>query len=199
MLHALLCIKMRANQVICGVVINLLSVSLTAFLTNQINASVFGKPSNKLLLAVSPRFDVPLLSKIPLLGVVFRSVYPFEFIIVAVALLAWYVLYKTPYGMRLRACGDNPHAVDAAGGNVSRIRFSAVMVSKDVAGLGGYELCLLHLHQLLFQHLYGLWLACHCCPDLWKLEDSPNLGCLSDIRLCPFKWVCPHNFSRASQ
>lgn len=137
MLHALLCIKMRANQVISGVVINLLSVSLTAFLTNQINTSLFGKPSNKFLLAVSPRIDIPLLSKIPILGAVFRSVYPFQFIIVAVALLAWYVLYKTPYGMRLRACGDNPHAVDAAGGNVTRIRFSAVMVSGGLAGLGG--------------------------------------------------------------
>ena len=137
MLHALLCIKMRANQVISGVVINLLSISLTAFLTNQINASVFGKPSNKFLLAVSPRIDVPLLSKIPLLGSVFSSVYPFQFIIVVVAVVAWYVLYKTPYGMRLRACGDNPHAVDAAGGNVTRIRFSAVMVSGGLAGLGG--------------------------------------------------------------
>ncbi len=49
----------------------------------------------------------------------------------------WYVLYKTPYGMHLRACGDNPHAVDAAGINVTKIRVSAIMISGALAGLGG--------------------------------------------------------------
>ena len=68
MLHALLCIKFRANQVISGVVVNIVSVALTGFLTSQINASVFGKPSNKFLLSVSPRITIPGLSNIPVLG-----------------------------------------------------------------------------------------------------------------------------------
>lgn len=137
MLHALLCVKLKANQVISGVVINILAMALTSFLTSQINGNVFGSPSNKFQLGVSQRFTVPGLSRIPLLGAVFTDVYPFEVIILVVALIAWYVLYRMRFGMRLRACGDNPHAVDAAGVNVARIRFIAVMVSGALSGLGG--------------------------------------------------------------
>ncbi|MDO4582213.1 MAG: ABC transporter permease [Bacillota bacterium] len=137
MLHGLLCVKFKANQVISGVVFNILAMALTGFFTSQINSSLFGKPSDRFQLGVSPRFDVPGLSDIPVAGALFKQMYPFELIIIVVALIAWYVLYKSRYGLRLRACGDNPHAVDAAGADVSRIRFSAVMVSGALAGLGG--------------------------------------------------------------
>ena len=137
MLHALLCVKFKADQVISGVVINILAMALTAFLTSQINEVIFGNPSNKFQLGVSNRITVPGISKIPVLGAFFTNLYPFEIIIVAIAFIAWYVLYKTPYGMRLRACGDNPQSVDAAGIDVAKIRFSAVMVSGALSGLGG--------------------------------------------------------------
>ncbi|MDR0838309.1 MAG: ABC transporter permease [Oscillospiraceae bacterium] len=137
MLHGLLCVKFRANQVISGVVINILAVALTTFLTREINSGVFQAPSDKIQLGVSPRFDVPGLSKIPVLGAVFKSVYPFQVVILVVIIIAWYALYRTRFGMRLRACGDNPHAVDAAGINVQRTRFLAVMISGALSGLGG--------------------------------------------------------------
>lgn len=137
MLHAVLCINFKANQVISGVVLNILAAALTGFLTSQINASVFGARSDKFQLGVSARFTVPYISKIPVLGAFFTDVYPFEIIILVVAFIAWYVLYRTRYGMHLRACGENPQAVDAAGINVARVRFSAVMVSGALSGLGG--------------------------------------------------------------
>lgn len=137
LIHAVLCVKFKANQVISGVVVNILAMALTTFLTSQINATVFGAPSNKFVLATSLRLTVPGLSEIPVLGAVFTKIYPFELIILAVALISWYFLYKTPFGMRLRACGDNPHAVDAAGVGVGRIRFQAVMVCGALSGLGG--------------------------------------------------------------
>lgn len=137
MLHALLCVKFKANQVISGVVINILAIALTSFLTSQLNSIVFGTPSAKFVLGVSNRFTVPVLSQIPVIGAVFKELYPFEVIIAVIAVIAWYVLYQTRYGMRLRACGENPHAVDAAGADVSKIRFSAVMLSGAFAGIGG--------------------------------------------------------------
>jgi ABC-type uncharacterized transport system permease subunit len=137
LLHALLCIRFKANQVISGVVINLLATSLTVFLTKTINKTVFGAASNKIDLGVSARYTVPGISKIPFLGAFFTDVYPFELIIIAVAFIAWFVMYRTPYGLHLRACGDNPHAADAAGLNVSRIRFIAVMVSGGLSGIAG--------------------------------------------------------------
>lgn len=137
MLHALLCIKFRANQVISGVVINILAMALTAFLTSQVNNLLFGKPSNKFVLTASHRFTIPILSDIPVIGAIFTNFYSFEIIIIIIAFAAWYLLYKTPFGMHLRACGDNPHAVDAAGVSVQRVRFIAVMISGALAGLGG--------------------------------------------------------------
>lgn len=137
LIHALLCIKFKANMVISGVVINILAMALTEFLTKQINASYFKTPSNKFVLGVSSRITVPGISKIPVLGAVFTDLYPFEIVIAVVALIAWFVLYKTRYGLHVRACGDNPHAVDAAGIKVGRVRVIAVMVSGALSGLGG--------------------------------------------------------------
>jgi ABC-type uncharacterized transport system permease subunit len=118
-------------------VINILAMSLTAFFTKLLNRLVFGAASEKFVLGVSARFTIPLLSGIPVIGAAFKDVYPFEILILLIAVVAWYVLYKTRYGMNLRACGDNPHAVDAAGENVTRIRLIAVLVSGALSGLAG--------------------------------------------------------------
>lgn len=137
LLHALLCIKFKANQVISGVVINILAMALTEFMTKQINSSIFGAASNKFVLGVSARITIPVISQIPIVGAMFTNLYPFEIVIVIIALVAWFVMYRTKFGLHLRACGDNPHAVDAAGLPVSRIRLIAVMVSGALSGLGG--------------------------------------------------------------
>ena len=137
LLYGLLCIRLKANQIIGGVVINILAMSLTAFFTKLLNRLVFGAASEKFVLGVSALFTIPLLSGIPVIGAAFKDVYPFEILILLIAVVAWYVLYKTRYGMNLRACGDNPHAVDAAGENVTRIRLIAVLVSGALSGLAG--------------------------------------------------------------
>lgn len=137
MIHALLCIKFKANQVISGVVINILAMSLTVFLTTQINSMVFGEMSDKFQIGTSPRFTIGGLAGLPVVGAIFKSIYPFEIVIIFIAILAAYLLNKTKFGLRLKACGDNPQAVDAAGVNVSRVRFIAVMISGALSGLGG--------------------------------------------------------------
>ena len=137
LLHALLTIQFKANQVISGVVVNIVSVALTGFLTSQINASVFNQPSNRFQLSVLPRYTIPVLSDIPVLGAIFKNVYPFSFMIVVLFIIFWYVFRHSRYGMHLRACGDNPQAVDAAGINVNRTRFWAVIISGALAGVGG--------------------------------------------------------------
>ncbi len=136
-IHAVLSIKFRADQVISGVVINILALALTTFLTTQINSLVFGTASDKFQLGVMERFTIEGLADIPVIGAVFTNMYPFEVIIIVIAFFAWYLLYKTKFGMRLRACGENPHSVDVAGVNVSRIRFTAVLISGLLSGLGG--------------------------------------------------------------
>lgn len=137
-IHALLCVKFRANQVISGVVVNILAVALTTFLTTAVNRALTGgQSSNKFILGISNRFDFPVLCKIPVLGALFQNMYLFEWIILAVGIVAWYLMYKTRFGMHLRACGENPQAVDAAGGDVARTRFLAVVLSGALSGVGG--------------------------------------------------------------
>ena len=136
-LHGLLCIRFRANQVISGVVINILSVALTAFFTSAANSAINGNASNKFVLDVSARFTVPLLSEIPAVGGLFTDMYPFEIIIAVLVVFLWYLMNRTRFGMRLRACGENPQAVDAAGASVTRIRWIAVLISGALSGIGG--------------------------------------------------------------
>ena len=137
LLHALLCVKFKADQVISGVVMNILAMALTSFLTKRINASFFGNDANKFMLSASARITIPGLSVIPIIGAAFRDVYPFEIMIFVVALVMWYVMYRTVYGMRLRACGDNPHSADAAGINVYAVRTLAVFISGCLSGIAG--------------------------------------------------------------
>lgn len=137
LLHALLCIKFQANQVISGVVVNILSLALTGFLTSQINTALTGKPSDKFMLSIFPRISIPVLSRIPVLGGFFDNFYIFEPVILVLVGILWYLLYATPFGMHLRACGDNPQSADAAGIRVSRVRFLAVVISGALSGLGG--------------------------------------------------------------
>ncbi|MDO4965157.1 MAG: ABC transporter permease [Lachnospiraceae bacterium] len=122
LIHALMCIRFKANQVISGVVINIFAMALTAYFTKYLNLAVFGASSDKFVLNIAPK--------------VF-GLYTFEYIIVAVVAVAWFVMYKTTFGMYLRACGDNPQAVDAAGVNVAKIRYIAVSLGGGFAGLGG--------------------------------------------------------------
>ncbi len=136
-LHAVLCIRFKANQVISGVVINILAMALTSFLTKVINRTMFGAASDKFILTVSKRITVPGISSIPVLGAFFTSVYPFEILIIVLAVIAWFVLYKTTFGLRLRACGDNPGAVDAAGGDVAKLHFAGVVISGALSGIAG--------------------------------------------------------------
>lgn len=137
MIHALLSVKFKANQVISGVVMNILSISLTEFLTRQINMGVFGGPSNKFVLGVLPKITIPGLSNIPFLGAFFKEIYPFQFIIIILAVLMTVIFYKTRFGLRLRALGDNPSAADSHGVNVAKIRYQAVAISGALSGLAG--------------------------------------------------------------
>ena len=89
LIHALLCLKFKANQVISGVVVNILAMALTAYLTKLLNRVVFGATSDKFVLTVSSRITIPGISRIPVLGAAFTNLYPFELVIVVVAFVAY--------------------------------------------------------------------------------------------------------------
>ena len=188
LIHAMLCLKFKANQVISGVVVNILAMALTAYLTKLFNRVVFGATSDKFVLTVSSRITIPGISKIPVLGAVFTNLYPFELVIVVVAFVAWFVMYKTRFGMHLRACGDNPHAVDAAGRQVGQIRLAAIMICGALSGLR-YLFRVFHFRKLFLQYLCRLRLSGYCGTDLRQLAYPADSGSVSVVRICQIRWI----------
>jgi simple sugar transport system permease protein len=118
---AVACIRFEANAVVAGTGINILFLGLPAVLSGALFLSSGSTPQ------VPQEQLVPAFGEISLLS-----------ILALVAVLAtWYTLYRTPFGLRLRAVGENPEAADAAGVRVLRIRYAAVILSGVLAGIGG--------------------------------------------------------------
>lgn len=133
LLHAFACINMQADQVVSGTAINLLSISISIFLARALLGS-----ANIQLIRGFVKMRVPVLSDIPIIGDLFFSkAYITTYIVLAILVLSWFVLYKRPFGLRLRACGENPHAADSMGINVMKMRYFGVVMSGVLAGLGG--------------------------------------------------------------
>ena len=133
LLHAFASINLSANQVISGTAINMVAGALTIFLARNMTGS--GKIT---ITNGFEAFDVPFLSSIPIIGdLFFTRVYHSTWFILLILLISTIVLYKTPFGLRLRACGEHPHAAEAAGIRVRAMRYVGVMISGAFAGLGG--------------------------------------------------------------
>jgi simple sugar transport system permease protein len=121
--YAIACIRFQADQVVAGMAINFLMAGLPAL----ISASIYDSSGS-----------TPQIDKLDLLPTYFDNRISIVTIIVFVLVpIVWYVLYKTPFGLRLRAVGENPEAADAAGVNVIRLRYVAVIISGVLAAAGG--------------------------------------------------------------
>jgi simple sugar transport system permease protein len=133
LLHAFACINLNANQVISGTALNMIAGSLTVYLARNITGS-----GNIHIIHGMIRRNIPVLSELPFVGkLFFTQTYATTWLVLGLLLVSWFVLYKTAFGLRLRACGEHPQAADSAGVNVYRIRYLAVMISGAFAGLGG--------------------------------------------------------------
>ena len=132
LLHAFASINLKANQVISGTAINMIAAALTVFLARNITGS------GTIRVQGLAKGDIPFLSKIPVIGnLFFKNSYTSTWLVLGLLLLFALLLYKTKFGLRLRACGENPHAADAAGVNVYKMRYIGVIISGAFAGLGG--------------------------------------------------------------
>ncbi|WP_390621195.1 ABC transporter permease [Bacillus testis] len=136
LLHGLASITFRANQVVSGVAINFLATGLCLFLVKLF----YDKGQTDMIPQETAfnKVDIPVLSDIPFIGDIFFSkVYYISYIAIIIPFIAWYVLFKTPFGLRIRAVGEHPMAADTMGVNVTKIRYVSVMISGAFAGIGG--------------------------------------------------------------
>lgn len=133
LLHAFASIHLNADQIISGTAINMIAGALTVFLARNIT----GSGNIRIMQGFIPE-DIPVLSKIPLIGsLFFTKTYASTWLVIGILIVATFMLYKTPFGMRLRACGEHPQAADAAGINVYKMRYIGVMISGGFSALGG--------------------------------------------------------------
>lgn len=130
---------MRGNQVIAGVAINLLALSLSAFLLELIWKRSGATPSVPQALTTNPDF-LKFLEKIPVVGDMFSRFTPFIYMAFILVGVSYYVLFKTPIGLRIRAVGEHPRAADTVGIDVYKIRWMCVLISGAFAGLAGASL-----------------------------------------------------------
>lgn len=133
-LHAVAAITFRADHTVSGVAINLLATGLTLFLVKLI----FDKGETGIIGKGFSKIDIPVLGDIPVIGkIFFQNTYWTSFLAIIVAIIVWYVVTKTPFGLRLRSVGEHPMAADTMGINVTKMRYYGVILSGALGGLGG--------------------------------------------------------------
>ena len=143
LLHGFACITHRGNQVVSGLAINILASGLTVTL----GVAWFHKGGQTPTLSGDARFSpitlpgAETLADIPLLGQIYNELLSGHNLLVYVAFIAvpitWWILYKTRFGLRLRAVGENPQAVDTAGISVTLLRYRAVICAGILCGIAG--------------------------------------------------------------
>lgn len=132
---ALACIRFKADQVVTGTGINIMFLGLPAVLSGAMFLSSGSTPQipKENLLPNLSHFLPGFISS----WRIFSDVSIISLLAVGIVLLTAYILYRTPFGLRLRAVGENPEAADAAGVSVNRIRYLGVILSGVLAGVGG--------------------------------------------------------------
>ncbi len=131
-LHAVLSISFLVDQIVSGMVLNILAVGITGvFYRTYLESATEAGPGTL------PHWSVPVLSGIPVLGPVLFQNQFVTFAMLVLIVVVHFVLFNTVWGLRTRACGEHPRAAETAGINVYFVRYVNVIISGALAGLGG--------------------------------------------------------------
>jgi simple sugar transport system permease protein len=135
LLHAFASVNMKSDQIISGTALNMFAPAFAIFVARMI------QPNGVQQIQFNNTFrieSVPVLGDIPLIGgLFFRNAYITTYLGFIILIASVIVLYKTRFGLRLRACGEHPHAADSVGINVYKMRYAGILISGALAGLGG--------------------------------------------------------------
>lgn len=144
LLFAFLAITAKANQTILGIGVNIFALGITSYLVTVF----FGFGNRPYNVDVFRELPIPLLGKLPIIGGVFSNTL-LIYLAFALVPIVWYILYRTPMGLTIRAIGEHPKAVDTLGGNVIRARYMCVVAAGALAGLGGASLSIGQMGQFM--------------------------------------------------
>ena len=173
LLHAFASVNLKADQVISGTALNILAGGLTVYLCQIF----FNQQRTKAFASGLVKLSVPGLADVPILGpLLFKNVSPPFYAALALVLLSWFVVYKTPFGLRLRACGEHPQAAASMGISVLRMRYSGVVISGALAGLAGGSMVLTQDIQYTIASVHGTGFIALGCLIFGKWNPFGVLG-----------------------
>ncbi|AEB10966.1 ABC transporter permease [Marinithermus hydrothermalis] len=133
--HAVISIRYKADQIISGTAINLLAFGLPSIILSYL----YGNTTS----------SQEVVNRLPTWGVGAFQFSPLVYLAFLLVPVTWYVLFRTPWGLRLRSVGEHPEAADSMGVNVYRMRYAAVILSGVLAGLAGAYLSVGFLNQFI--------------------------------------------------
>lgn len=137
-----MCISLKVEQVVSGIVLVLLAVGLTSF----VYGSLFHVGTTPPRIHGLDPLDLPVLGNIPVLGPILFQQSALVYLSLALVALSWWLLERTSLGLAFQGAGEKPEAVDAAGIDVDRLRWLGVLISGAFSGLGGAVLIISQLH-----------------------------------------------------
>jgi simple sugar transport system permease protein len=136
LVHAIASIQFKADQVVVGTAINILFLGVPALVSGALFESTGSTPQLPREQTL-PDWNIPLIGDLPVLSQLLSGHKPIVYIALALVPVSYYVLFRTRFGLRLRAVGENPEAADTAGVSVSAVRYTGVLLSGVLAGIGG--------------------------------------------------------------
>ena len=155
-LHAALTVVLGLSQHVSGIGLTMFCSGLAYFFFRLIYGHMSSPPS----IVGFATIAVPGVSAIPIVGPIFFDQFALVYIAYAAIPLASFMLYRTPFGLSLRMCGENPRAADSAGVSVIATRFAAVMLGGALMGLGGAFLAMAQFNAFTFGIISGRgWIA----------------------------------------
>lgn len=138
LLMAYFALNLKTDIILAGIALNLMASGGTVFLLYVV-AHDKGV-SSSLASPVLPQVRIPLLEQIPVVGQILSNHNVLVYVALLAVVVVYYFLYRTPYGLRLRAVGENAHAAESVGINVTRVQYVALAISGALAGFGGAHL-----------------------------------------------------------
>jgi simple sugar transport system permease protein len=173
LLHAFASVHLRADQVVSGTALNILAGGLTIYLCQIF----FDQQRTNAFTTGIAKVTVPGLARIPGLGpLLFRDVYPTSLLALLLVLLTGFVITRTPFGLRLRACGEHPQAAASMGVSVVGMRYAGVLLSGALAGLAGATLVLTQDIQYSLTSVHGTGFIALACLIFGKWNPYGVLG-----------------------
>ena len=153
---ALFSVTLKTNQVVTGISLVILGTGLSAFMYREL----FGVSSRPPRVEGLPDLNLPVLGQIPVVGPILFQHSVVVYLAVALVVLSWAALFRTTWGLKVRAVGEAPSAADTSGINVAQIRYVCVIVGSALAGLGGAVLSVAQMGLFVENMVAGRgWIA----------------------------------------